>query len=133
MKTEPGNEAMSIITAGTICEGKLRSPGSIRIEGRVVGEIVAAQTVSIGSSGEVEGNVSAKTVTVGGKINGGVLAQEKLVFESKAVVRGDVRAAKLVIDEGALFDGKCIMSDSKGMPPQITSEVKPDLRRPDQK
>jgi cytoskeletal protein CcmA (bactofilin family) len=133
VKTEPGNEAMSIITAGTICEGKLRSPGSIRIEGRVVGEIVAAQTVSIGSSGEVEGNVSAKTVTVGGKVNGGVLAQEKLVFEAKAVVRGDVRAAKLVIDEGALFDGKCIMSDSKGMPPQIPAEVKPDLRRPDQK
>ncbi|OLD62174.1 MAG: hypothetical protein AUI33_13760 [Ignavibacteria bacterium 13_1_40CM_2_61_4] len=124
---------MSIITAGTICEGKLRSPGSIRIEGRIVGEIVAAQTVSIGSSGEVEGNVSAKTVTVGGKVSGGVLAQEKLVFESKAVVRGDVRAAKLVIDEGALFDGKCIMSDSKGMPSQIGSEVKPDLRRPDQK
>ncbi len=141
MKIEPGNEAVSIITAGTICEGKLRSPGSIRVEGRIVGEIVAGQSVSIGGTGEVDGNVSAKLVTVGGKITGGILAQEKLVFEAKAVVHGDIRAAKLVIDEGALFDGKCVMSDSKGMPAQLAPEVKQDaprmqdgqVRRPDQK
>ncbi len=140
MKTEPGNDVSSIITAGTICEGKLRSPGSIRVEGRIVGEIVAGQGISIGGSGEVDGNVSAKLVTIGGKITGSVLAQEKLVFESKAVVRGDIRAAKLVIEEGAVFDGKCIMSDSKSMPPQPGSDVKPDtrpgdpqVRRPDQK
>ncbi len=140
MKTEPGNDVSSIITAGTICEGKLRSPGSIRVEGRIVGEIVAGQGISIGGSGEVDGNVSAKLVTIGGKITGSVLAQEKLVFESKAVVRGDIRAAKLVIEEGAVFDGKCIMSDSKAMPPQPGPEVKqdtrpgdPQVRRPDQK
>jgi cytoskeletal protein CcmA (bactofilin family) len=131
---------MSIITAGTICEGKLRSPGSIRVEGRVVGEVVAGQSVSIGGTGEVDGNVSAKLVTIGGKITGGILAQEKLVFEAKAIVRGDIRAAKLVIDEGAVFDGKCIMSDSKMMPGQSPPEVKqenrppdPQMRRPDQK
>lgn len=129
MKTEPGNEVTTVITAGTICEGKLRSPGSIRVEGRIVGEIVAGQNVSIGSSGEVDGNVSAKVVSIGGKITGGILAQEKLVFESKAIVRGDIRAAKLVIDEGALFDGKCVMSDSKGMPAQIAPDPKQDAPR----
>jgi cytoskeletal protein CcmA (bactofilin family) len=140
VKTEPGNDVSSIITAGTICEGKLRSPGSIRVEGRIVGEIVAGQGISIGGTGEVDGNVSAKLVTIGGKITGSVLAQEKLVFESKAVVRGDIRAAKLVIEEGALFDGKCIMSDTKSMPPQAVPEQKQEtrppegqMRRPDQK
>jgi cytoskeletal protein CcmA (bactofilin family) len=140
VKTEPGSEVSSIITAGTICEGKLRSPGSIRVEGRIVGEIVAGQGISIGGTGEVDGNVSAKLVTIGGKITGSVLAQEKLVFESKAVVRGDIRAAKLVIEEGALFDGKCVMSDSKSMPSQAAPEPKQEPRmadgqprRPDQK
>ena len=140
MKTEPGNDVSSIITAGTICEGKLRSPGSIRVEGRIVGEIVAGAGISIGGTGEVDGNVSAKLVTIGGKITGSVLAQEKLVFESKAIVRGDIRAAKLVIEEGAVFDGKCIMSDSKAMPPQPGPDMKqdarpgdPQVRRPDQK
>ena len=70
-------------------------------------------------------------MTIGGRITGGILAQEKLVFESKAIVRGDIRAAKLVIDEGALFDGKCIMSESKTIPAQAAPEVKQDFRLPD--
>src|SRR5258708_32603295 len=114
---------MSIITAGTICEGKLRSPGSIRVEGRVVGEVAAGQSVSIGGTGEVDGNVSAKLVTIGGKITRGILAPEKLGFEAKAIVRGGVRAAKLVIDERAAFDGKCLMADSRRRARQSTPDI----------
>lgn len=126
MKSEASNE-LNLIGAGTIFEGKLRTPGSIRVDGRVVGEITAAQNVSIGGSGDVEGNVSAKNVTVGGKMKGTILAQEKLVFETRSVVRGDIRASRLVIDEGALFDGKCVMSEAK--PTASVVELKPETRR----
>ena len=54
-------------------------------------------------------------MTIGGKLKGHVVAQEKLVFEAKAIVQGDIRAAKLVIDEGATFDGKCMMSEKIAM------------------
>ena len=64
-----------------------------------------------------------------GKIKGMVVASEKLLLESKAVVRGDIRSAKLVIDEGAVFDGKCMMSD-KVAPPNVV-ELKPEVRQPD--
>lgn len=127
LKTETASE-LNLIATGTVFEGKLRTPGSIRIDGRIVGEITATQNVSIGSGGDIDGNVSAKNVTIGGKIKGTVVAQEKLVFESKAVVRGDIHAAKLVIDEGALFDGKCVMSpEAKPMPNLV--ELKVDQRR----
>ncbi len=126
MKSEASNE-LNLIGAGTVFEGKLRTPGSIRVDGRVVGEITAAQNVSIGGSGDIEGNVSAKNVTVGGKMKGTILAQEKLVFETRAVIRGDIRASKLVIDEGALFDGKCVMSEAKQTASVV--ELKPETRR----
>jgi len=127
IKNEPGGE-LNLIAAGTVLEGKLKTPGSIRIDGRIVGEVTAAQNISVGSSGDVDGNISAKNVTIGGKIKGMVLAQEKLVLETKAVVRGDIRAAKLVIDEGAQFDGKCMMSsEAKPMPNLV--ELKPEARR----
>lgn len=126
MKGETGSE-LNLIGAGTVFEGKLRTPGSIRIDGRVVGEITATQNISIGGTGDIDGNVSAKNVTVGGKMKGAISAQEKLVFESKAVVRGDIRAAKLVIDEGAMFDGKCVMSEAKPMASVV--ELKPEARR----
>ena len=126
MKSENSGE-LNLIAAGTTFEGKLKTPGSIRIDGKIVGEVVAIQNVAIGQAGDIDGNVSAKNITIGGKINGLVVAQEKLVFESKAVVRGDIRAAKLVIDEGAMFDGKCIMSGTTSMPHQV--DVKPESRK----
>lgn len=126
MKAENISE-LNIIGAGTIFEGKLRTPGSIRVDGRIVGELIATQNIAIGNTGDVDGNMSAKNITVGGKIKGSILAQEKLVFESKAIVRGDIKAAKLVIDEGAVFDGKCIMSEAKQMPNLV--ELKSEARR----
>ncbi|MGH2569547.1 MAG: bactofilin family protein [Bacteroidota bacterium] len=102
---------LNMIAAGTTVEGKIRTQGSVRVDGKVVGEISASEAVAVGHSGEVEGNVTAKNVTVGGKVRGSLNIAEKAVLEGKAVVRGDLRAARLVIDEGALFDGKVSMSD----------------------
>lgn len=104
---------LNIIGAGTVIEGKLRSQGSVRIDGKMTGDISSTENVAVGPTGEVEGTVTAKNVTIGGKIRGTVTASEKLVFEGKAVVKGDIRSSKLVIDEGALFDGKCTMTDSR--------------------
>jgi len=116
---------LNLIAAGTVFDGKLRTPGSIRIDGKITGEVTAAQNVSLGSGGDIEGNISAKNVTIGGRIRGMIVAQEKLVFESKAVVRGDIRAAKLVVDEGAVFDGKCVMGEHVPAPPIPKPEQPP--------
>ena len=130
MKPESASE-LNLIGAGTVLEGKLKSPSSVRIDGRVVGEVVAAQSIAVGPSGDVDGNISAKNISVGGKVKGAMIAQEKLVLESKAAVRGDIRAAKLVIDEGAVFDGKCSMSEAKPMPNLV--ELKPESRRAEER
>ena len=128
MKNEP-SAGINLIGAGTVLEGKLRTPGDIQIDGKVVGEITASQNISIGATGEVDGNVNARNVAIGGKIKGTIVAQEKLTFQGKAIVRGDIRAAKLVIDEGALFDGNCTMGEAKQMP----SVVELPQRMPRQK
>jgi cytoskeletal protein CcmA (bactofilin family) len=46
-------------------------------------------------------------------VRGNIHAGEKLVFEGKAAIKGDVRAAKLIVDEGASFDGNCRMTDQR--------------------
>ncbi len=104
---------LNILGAGTVMEGKLRSQGSVRIDGKLTGEVSSTENVAIGPMGEVEGIVTGKNITIGGKIRGTVTASEKLVFEGKAEVRADIRSSKLVIDEGAVFDGKCTMTDSR--------------------
>lgn len=109
-KSDPVKE-LNIIGAGTVVEGKIRSQGSVRVDGKVLGEVAASEALAIGVTGEIEGNVSARNVTVGGKVRGSVTAAEKVVFEGKSVVRGDIRATKLVIDEGSVFDGRVSMTD----------------------
>lgn len=104
---------LNIIGSGTTIEGKLRTQGNIRVDGKMVGELHAAENVAVGLTGEIEGNINGRNVTIGGKIRGNIIAVDKLVFEGKAVVRGDIRAARLVIDEGAVFDGKISMSDAR--------------------
>jgi cytoskeletal protein CcmA (bactofilin family) len=107
------NVEVNIIANGTIIEGKVTSQGSMRIDGKVIGNVHVNGNLTIGVTGEIQGDIEAKNVIVGGKVNGTITVAERLVFESKAVIKGDVKASKLVVDEGALFNGKCVMTGNK--------------------
>jgi cytoskeletal protein CcmA (bactofilin family) len=108
-KREPSEE-LSLVGPNTAIEGKIKTEGSIRIDGKLLGDVMAKVNAAIGSSGVVEGSVAARNVSVAGRIKGTVTAAEKLILEAKSVTRGDIRAARLVVDEGAMFDGRCDMS-----------------------
>jgi cytoskeletal protein CcmA (bactofilin family) len=105
---------LSLVSAGTTIEGKIKTDGSIRIDGKLVGEVVAKANAAIGITGIVEGMVVAKSISVAGKIKGNVSAADKLTLEAKSVMHGDIRAARLVVDEGAMFDGECAMTTQSG-------------------
>jgi cytoskeletal protein CcmA (bactofilin family) len=113
-KLDPVKE-MNIIGAGTVLEGKIRSQGSVRVDGKLIGEVTASESLAVGITGEIEGNVTAKNITIGGKVRGTINASEKIVFEGKSVVRADIRATRLVIDEGSIFDGKISMTEKTPM------------------
>ena len=116
-KVDPTKE-LNLIGPGTMVEGKLRSQGSLRVDGKVVGEVAVSENLAVGIGGEVEGNLAGKNITVAGKVKGSITATEKLVFEGKSIIRGDIRASKLVIDEGATFDGRVAMTERAGSPEQ---------------
>jgi len=116
MADKNGVKELNIIGVGTTVEGKIRTQGSIRIDGKLTGEVYAGENLAVGGTGEVEGGVTGRNVIVGGKVRGNITTQDKLVLEGKASVRGDVRAARLVIDEGAQFDGRVSMTENR--PPQ---------------
>jgi cytoskeletal protein CcmA (bactofilin family) len=106
---------LSLIGAGTRVEGSISTEGSIRIDGTMVGDVVAKTNVAIGLGGTLEGTLSATNVSLAGKVKGTITATEKLILESKSVLQGDIKATMLVVDEGATFDGRCSMTaDSSG-------------------
>jgi cytoskeletal protein CcmA (bactofilin family) len=100
----------SIIGTGTVINGNIKTEGSIRVDGRIVGNVVTQSDAAVGLSGVVEGSVDARNITIAGKVLGTLTAAQKLVLESRSVIRGDLRTARLVVDEGAVFDGKSTMA-----------------------
>ncbi len=115
---QAGEGALSLIGANTSVEGKLTTEGSIRIDGKLVGDVIAKANVAVGLTGTVEGSITGKNIALAGRVKGHVMAVEKLILESKAVMRGDIRAVKLVVDEGATFDGNCGMSKPEAEHPR---------------
>jgi len=100
---------VSLIGKGSILEGTIKTDGGVRIDGRVMGDVIAKGSAAVGESGEVEGSLTAKSISVAGKVQGNLTATEKLTLEARSIVSGDIRAARLIVDEGAVFDGKCDM------------------------
>jgi cytoskeletal protein CcmA (bactofilin family) len=108
-----GGELNSIIGKGTWIQGDMKVQNSIRVDGKVIGNINATDTVVVGKEGEVEGNVQAKHVFLAGRVRGNIQVPGKVALETKAAVLGDIKASRLVIDEGAFFNGKCTMKESE--------------------
>jgi len=103
----------------------IKTEGSIRIDGKLVGDVLAKANAAVGLTGVVEGNMTARNISVAGKVNGTVTAHEKLILEGKSSMHGDIRAARLVVDEGAMFDGKCAMTSMAGPAPHPAPETRP--------
>ncbi|GAB4329753.1 MAG: polymer-forming cytoskeletal protein [Calditrichia bacterium] len=123
-----GSGELNFLGVGTYVEGIIDTKGSLRVDGKVKGSIKTVDTLTIGTTGEVSGEVSAKNLVLGGKIDGNVIVEEKLVMESKSVLIGNVKTKNLVIDEGAVFQGKSdmgIKAQAAGAPEVNKSEDKP--------
>ena len=117
-------EDITIISNGVKLEGKITSGGSIRVDGTIQGDVISQGNVTVGEHGDVNGQITAGIITIGGKVVGSVNAKEKLVLESKANLKGDLFTKILVVEAGAKFDGKSNMGDVKGMNSPSTSFVK---------
>jgi len=102
-----------MIGKGTVVDGDVRVPNSVRIDGKVNGNVKTSDTVVLGKEGEVVGKIQAKHVMLAGKVRGNIAATGKVFLESTASIFGDIKASRLVVDEGALFEGKCRMNEGE--------------------
>jgi len=103
----------TILGPGTEIEGNIRTTESIRIDGKIKGE-VHAETIMIGEGGVVMGDVTANHVNISGKVKGNITATVSLELLPSGHVIGDIRSNKLIISDGATFEGNCQMLRSDG-------------------
>ena len=102
----------TVIGTEAYFQGTLTAKGSLRIDGRVDGSIVDAKFVTVGKSGKAKGDISCEVCYVCGEVNGNITALDHLEALAGSRVDGDMRSARIMLEEGALFNGNCSMDST---------------------
>ncbi len=115
-KPAPSSGASGNLTAfidqGSTFEGKLSFKDTVRIDGGFKGEIASENTLIVGESGEIDALIASKTVVVSGNVVGNIQAQEQVVLHKSACVSGDIETPSIVIEKGAVFNGRLSMGEA---------------------
>lgn len=101
----------SILGKGARFTGTFEGAGTLRVESELDGTIRGADSVVIGKTGVVRGEIYAKQVIVTGRVEGRIVATEKLELQSESHVQADVFSPRLIISEGVFFEGNCKMHE----------------------
>jgi cytoskeletal protein CcmA (bactofilin family) len=113
MSTLPNAGSRNVLSSDVEIKGNLRFSGELTFAGKLDGEIHSEGALHLSDEAIVRGNLSLHTAILRGKISGNVSAKDKIEIKSKGELFGDIRAPKLVIEEGATFVGKCEVNPNK--------------------
>lgn len=103
----------TFIGRDTTVEGKLITSSSVRIDGAIIGGVIAEGTVVLSESGQIQGNVIAENIIVSGVVDGNMEIRDKVNIEPTGEVYGDITTRKILVDEESVFQGKCNMNRDK--------------------
>ncbi len=116
---------VNMVAEGTVFEGTLRAESDIRISGRIVGKLTVGGRAFVAPEGSIEGEVKATDADIAGQVQGELHVEERLMLRSSARIEGTIRTGRLIVEEGALFNGECQMGQSGHLrkQPQAVPEV----------
>jgi cytoskeletal protein CcmA (bactofilin family) len=105
--TMNSEESFTFLGKGSQFKGIATFEGTIRIDGRLEGEIHTKGTLVVGEHAVIEGDVSADVVISGGRVTGNIIAAEKVQLLATSIVIGTIKTPLLSIEEGVRFSGTC--------------------------
>lgn len=121
------SNASTNIGKGATLQGNIDTFGNVRVDGKLIGDIRSKSKVATGNASVVEGCITAQNAEIEGEVKGSLEVAELLVLKSTAIIHGDILTTKMVVEAGAIFNGKCQMGDLeqiKKMMEQATQVLK---------
>jgi cytoskeletal protein CcmA (bactofilin family) len=106
-------DKLNVIVEGSKVIGDVITDSNLRIDGEVVGNVSVSSKVVIGVTGMINGNLICGAADIEGKIDGTLKVDGLLTLKSTADITGEIKTAKLEVEEGANFSGNCVMSNHK--------------------
>lgn len=107
-----GRNSNNLFGVGTVIEGEIKTEGEARIDGKIIGTVTSQSKIVIGRTGVVEGDIICSDAHVEGRVIGKMEVSDLLYLKKTADIEGDIIIGKLVVEEGAKFNGTSRMGTS---------------------
>jgi cytoskeletal protein CcmA (bactofilin family) len=122
----PGGGQVNLIAEGTTIVGTFRADGDVRVSGRVEGTVQVSGKIFVTQEGSIEGDIAARNADVAGRVDGTLQVEERLLLHGTARVQADIEVDRLVMEEGAKFNGAAVMDGTPSKPRPITAPTPDD-------
>ena len=106
-------DVKTLISKDCCIEGDITLVGTVKIDGKVNGNVKTRGDVIVDAKGEVKGSIQANNVLIAGTVTGDVLVKGQVSMMSKGKLKGDVTYASMVVDSEADIIGSCTMKSKK--------------------
>jgi len=108
-------ELNGFLDRGAMFKGELEFEDTMRIDGRFNGRITSKNELVVGESAQIEGEIHVGRVAISGTVIGKIVADQRVEIHRNGKVYSDIDTPALIIEEGAIFQGNCVMGEkSKG-------------------
>ena len=102
-------QVTTLLGRGSEFEGKLSFEGTVRVDGKLSGEIFTEDVLIVGEGAEVNAEVSVGSIVIQGTVRGNIVAKRGVEIHTPGRVRGNINTPSLFVEKGVLFDGQCQM------------------------
>jgi cytoskeletal protein CcmA (bactofilin family) len=110
----PQGEITTLLGRGSEFEGKLTFEGTVRIDGKLSGEIFSEDVLVIGEGAQVNAEIDVGVIIVEGNVTGNIRAKRAVELHAPARVKGNIETPSLYIDKGVIFEGFSKMENLSG-------------------
>ena len=107
-------EIIGYIGKGMAVEGKVTFEGTVRVDGKFKGEFRSSGTLHVGEGAVVEAELNVDKAIISGEVRGVVNAASRVELKAPGRVIGEIRTPTLIVGEGVIFEGNCVMTKKGG-------------------
>jgi cytoskeletal protein CcmA (bactofilin family) len=123
-KDHESGEWSGFLEKGVTVEGKLDTTGTFRIDSPMKGTLTSDEKLILGENARIEGQIEGNYVVIAGRFDGTIKAKGKVEIQTKAIVTGEIHTPCLIIEPGAVFDGRCHMLATNQTAKTITIPIR---------
>ena len=104
----------TVIGPDAVFKGELSFEKGVRVDGKIEGKISTKGYLGVSQGGKLQADVDAGNIVVEGQVTGNLNANDRIELRKTARLKGDIRASKLLVAEGAAFTGQCHVGPDTG-------------------